>query len=115
MASKKVGPPKLSDPTEISVVAAWESVETATSYHILVKSVIDDDIPWEKAAKHVFDGTTTSGEVDGLEPTNTYIFRLVAVTPDGESAMSDEAIIDTLVAGCGGSNDKKEAGCCEIQ
>jgi len=43
------------------------------------------------------------------------IFRLIAVTPEGDSEMSEEAIIDTLVAGCGGSSDKKKSGCCEVQ
>ena len=110
----KPPPLKLSDPTEISVTASWDKVNTATLYKIYFKSIADDDLSWEQANKQEFSSDFTAGEVDGLEPTNTYIFRLAVVTPDGDSELSDEAIIDTLVAGCGGASDKKNSGCCQI-
>lgn len=110
--SNKPSPPTLTDPTEISVTATWEKFDTATSYKILVKSIADDE---EEFTEHTFNATITTAEVDGLEPTNTYIFRMIAVTPEGDSEMSEEAVIDTLVAGCGGSSDKKKSGCCEVQ
>lgn len=111
----KPTPVRLSDPTEICVTATWDKVKGATSYIIRVKSVVDDAVPWDETAKHDFNADITSGEIDGLEPTNTYIFRLIAVTPEGDSEMSEEAMIDTLVAGCGGSGEKKKSGCCEVQ
>ena len=110
----KPAPLKLSDPTEISVTASWDKVNTATLYKIYFKSIADDDISWELANHQEFASDSIAGEVDGLEPTNTYIFRLAVVTPDGDSELSDEAIIDTLVAGCGGASDKKKSGCCQI-
>ena len=110
----KPAPLKLSDPTEISVTASWDKVNTATLYKIYFKSIADDDISWEAANHQEFASDSSAGEVDGLEPTNTYIFRLAVVTPDGDSELSDEAIIDTLVAGCGGASDKKKSGCCQI-
>ena len=110
----KPAPLKLSDPTEISVTASWDKVNTATLYKIYFKSIADDDISWEAANHQEFASDSIAGEVDGLEPTNTYIFRLAVVTPDGDSELSDEAIIDTLVAGCGGASDKKKSGCCQI-
>lgn len=110
----KPAPLKLSDPTEISVTASWDKVNTATLYKIYFKSIADDDISWEAANHQEFAPDSIAGEVDGLEPTNTYIFRLAVVTPDGDSELSDEAIIDTLVAGCGGASDKKKSGCCQI-
>jgi hypothetical protein len=110
----KPAPLKLSDPTEISVTASWDKVNTATLYKIYFKSIADDDISWEQANHQEFAPDSIAGEVDGLEPTNTYIFRLAVVTPDGDSELSDEAIIDTLVAGCGGASDKKKSGCCQI-
>ena len=110
----KPAPLKLSDPTEISVTASWDKVNTATLYKIYFKSIADDDISWEQANHQEFASDSIAGEVDGLEPTNTYIFRLAVVTPDGDSELSDEAIIDTLVAGCGGASDKKKSGCCQI-
>ena len=118
MPSAKPSPPRLSDPTEISVTCEWDPVDGAQGYAILVKSVADDDRPWTTAARHDFpaDGPS-SAEVDGLEPTNTYVFRLLWVGADGaDSELSDEAVIDTLVAGCGGaSGEKKKAGgCCVI-
>ena len=57
----------------------------------------------------------TKAEIEGLEPTNTYIVRLIVKGNDGkDSEMSDEVFIDTLVAGCSGSKGEKSGskGCC---
>ena len=109
----KPNPPTLTDPTEISVTASWTKTEAATAYQILVKSIADEEeIPW---TKHNFDSNTLTAEIDGLEPTNTYIFRIIAVLPEGDSEMSEEAVIDTLVAGCGGANGEKKKSCCQVQ
>ena len=109
----KPNPPTLTDPTEISVTASWTKTEAATTYQILVKSIADEEeIPW---TKHNFDSNTLTAEIDGLEPTNTYIFRIIAVLPEGDSEMSEEAVIDTLVAGCGGANGEKKKSCCQVQ
>ena len=82
----KPNPPTLTYPTEISVTASWTKTEAATAYQILVKSIADEEeIPW---TKHNFDSNTLTAEIDGLEPTNTYIFRIIAVLPEGDSEMS---------------------------
>ena len=108
---------RITDPTEIAVTASWDKVDTASMYKILHKSIVDDDIPWDKAVQNEFNSEQTSAEIDGLEPTTKYIFRLIAVTPEGESEMSDEVVIDTLVAGCGGSSSSKQkkSSCCIVQ
>ena len=116
MPPPRPAPPRLSNPTEISCEADWDAVAGAAGYVLLVKSVADEEgAPW---ARHVQEGAaTTHAEVEGLEPTNTYIVRLVAIDADGEeSEMSDEAFIDTLVAGCSGSKGegKEKKGCCTI-
>ena len=106
MSTGKPGVVRLSNPTEISCDADWDAVPGATAYALLVKSVADEeDAPWARHPQPVAEGgaATCHAEVEGLEPTNTYIVRLVVIGADGaDSEMSDEAFIDTLVAGCGG-------------
>lgn len=111
----KPSAPRLSNPTEISCEVEWDVVEGAAGYALLVKSVGDDDKPWSEAARHEHPAGVTRAEIEGLEPTNTYIVRLVAKNKDGvDSEMSEEAFIDTLVAGCSGTKGENNGskGCC---
>ena len=52
MPASKPSPPRLSDPTEISVTCEWDPVDGARGYVILVKSIADDDQPWTAATRH---------------------------------------------------------------
>jgi hypothetical protein len=119
----KPGVVRLSNPTEISCDADWDAVPGAAAYALLVKSVADEEeAPWARHEQPAAEGSAATApchaELDGLEPTNTYIVRLVVVGADGaDSEMSDEAFIDTLVAGCSGSKGEGSAekkGCCAI-
>jgi len=53
---------------------------------------------------------SVEGEVEGLNPTSTYEFKLMYAHADaaGDGETSESLVCDTLVAGCSGSSDKKK-------
>eukprot|EP00942_MAST-04A_sp_MAST-4A-sp1_P005665 g5665.t1 len=109
MAIPKPKAPRLTDPTETSVNVAWEKVDGATGYIVLVKEVPEE---WNEAKRHEFNSDINSSEIDGLSPTCTFQIKLIVKTAEGDSEPSDESVVDTLVANCGPDQDKKK--CCIV-
>ena len=98
--------PQVNEPTETSARVTWEPIDGATGYVDLSKEVPEE---WSEALR------TTVGVdqnctvvVEGLSPTSTFQFKLIAVNGDGESDPSDETVIDTLVANCGPNDSKSK-------
>ena len=110
MSASQPNPPEITEGTEASegsVQLTWEAAPNATGYKITVTDFGSDEF----AAEHLFDGDTTSGEIDGLYPTSTFQFRLVVVTAEGESPPSNACDVDTAVANCGPEGEGKSGGC----
>jgi len=102
MASSEDAPAKPSEPLtqnpqEESIDLAWEPVEGATGYLVLVRLFPQ---PHSSATEHFVleEGCRTT--VKPLRPTSTYGFRLVAVRGTARSEPSDEAMMDTQAADC---------------
>ena len=66
---------------------------------------------WDAARELTTAKGASQAVADGLNPTSTYQFKLIAVNGQGASEESEEATFDTQVASC--TPDKKSK--CAIQ
>jgi hypothetical protein len=71
--------------------------------------------PWEQARRIDLPGSASEHTVEGLFPTSTFEFRLVAVGADGaRSAPGPATSADTLAAGCTPKGEGKKKEKCAV-
>ena len=70
-----------------TIALSWNAVANATSYNV-----------YQGAAKIVTGLTTTSYNVEGLNPSTNYCFSVTAVNEIGESELSEAACVTTMSA-----------------
>ena len=102
--------PQVGEPTETSATVRWNAVDGATGYAVLMKEVFQD---WASARRYTVSGDIREFLCEDLSPTSTFQFKLVVLSPDGESEPSEEAVVDTLVANCG-PNESSKTICCVV-
>ena len=77
-------------------------------FRLRFKEIMDE---WDNARELATEKGASQATADGLNPTSTYQFKLIAVNEQGASEESDEATFDTQVASC--TPDRKSK--CVIQ
>jgi hypothetical protein len=71
--------------------------------------------PWEQARRIDLPGSASEHTVEGLFPTSTFEFRIVAVGADGaRSAPGPATSADTLAAGCTPKGEGKKKEKCAV-
>ena len=89
--------PLAENPTEFTVDLSWQASPGATGYTVLRKCPGEE---WDAAVVTEYGGSTCSVTVEDLQPTSTYIFKLIVNTASGASPPSDDTVIDTQVGSC---------------
>ncbi len=98
--------PMTCQPTETSITVWWQAHPGASGYKLQFREFPK---PWKEALE-----IETPDErlvVQGLTPTTTYEFRLVAVVAGADVGPGVAVACDTLVVGCTPKNEEKKGKC----